>query len=73
MGVVGSSPMNGLIGFHPILSLPPDIMHDIAEGVCPIVMVGILKEASAMRLLTYGKNHLIRSRVKPDFVTSVFL
>lgn len=55
MGVVGSSPIDGLIGFHPITSLPADIMHDFIEGVCPLVMMRILKQASAMRIMTYGK------------------
>lgn len=55
-GVVGSSPMDGLIGFHPITSLPADIMHDFIEGVCPLVLMAILKQASAMRFMTYGKH-----------------
>ena len=54
-GVVGLSPMDGLIGFHPITSLPADIMHDFIEGVCPLVLMGILKQASAMRMMTYGE------------------
>ncbi|CAM4969226.1 unnamed protein product [Rotaria socialis] len=31
-GVVGESPLSHLIGFHPIKSLPNDLMHDFAEG-----------------------------------------
>ncbi|CAF3915295.1 unnamed protein product [Rotaria sordida] len=31
-GVVGDSPLSDLIGFHPIKSLPRDVMHDFAEG-----------------------------------------
>ncbi|CAF1543538.1 unnamed protein product [Rotaria sordida] len=31
-GVVGESPLSDLIGFHPIKSLPRDVMHDFAEG-----------------------------------------
>ena len=54
MGVIGQSPMDSLIGFHPITSLPADIMHGFMEGVCPIVLMGILKQASAMRIMTYG-------------------
>ena len=56
MGVVGLSPLDGLIGFHPIVSLPQDIMHDLFEGVCPLILVRLLKQASTMRLMTYGKN-----------------
>ncbi|CAF1133266.1 unnamed protein product [Adineta ricciae] len=32
MGVVGESPLNDLIGFHPTMSLPGDCMHDFLEG-----------------------------------------
>ncbi|CAF4195370.1 unnamed protein product, partial [Adineta steineri] len=52
MGVVRQSPIHNLDGFHPIMSLPADLMHDYLEGVCPRVMMGLLKEASSMRLLT---------------------
>ena len=63
MGVVGHSPMAGLIGFHPIASLPADIMHDFLEGVCPMIIMGILKQASSMRIMTYGeKTFFIRQR-----------
>lgn len=55
MGVIGLSPFDQLIGFHPIVSLPADIMHDFIEGVCPLILVRMLKQASAMRLMTYGK------------------
>ena len=55
-GVLGSSPIDGLIGFHPITSLPADIMHDFIEGVCLLVIVAILKQASTMRFMTYGKH-----------------
>ncbi|CAF4141942.1 unnamed protein product, partial [Adineta steineri] len=55
MGVVRQSPIYNLDGFHPIMSLPADLMHDYLEGVCPRVMMGLLKEASSMRLLTYSK------------------
>ena len=64
MGVVGRSPMDGLVGFHPLTSLPADIMHDFVEGVCPMIIMGILKQASAMRILTYGEtNFLIWQRL----------
>ena len=57
MGVVGESPLHDLIGFHPILSLPGDLMHDFIEGVCPRVVMSLLKQASSMRLITYGRNN----------------
>ncbi|CAF4316579.1 unnamed protein product, partial [Adineta steineri] len=53
MEIVRQSSVHNLDGFHPIMSLPADLMHDYLEGVCPRVMMGLLKEASSMRLLTY--------------------
>ncbi len=55
MGVIGQSPIYNLIGFHPTTSLPGDIMHDFLEGVCPIVLMALLKQGSSMRLITYSK------------------
>ncbi|CAF1141192.1 unnamed protein product [Adineta ricciae] len=54
-GVVGQSPLHSLIGFHPTTSLPADCMHDLLEGICPIVMMSLLKEASSKRLITHGR------------------
>lgn len=59
MGVIGRSVLYNLIGFHPILSLPPDVMHDNLEGLCPIIIMSLLKEATSMHLLTYGELSLI--------------
>jgi hypothetical protein len=58
MGVVGQSVLQDLDGFHPTMALPADLMHDFLEGTCPLVIVGVLKEASTKRLLTYGENSL---------------
>lgn len=55
MGVIGESPIRDLVGFHSISSLPADLMHDFLEGICPIVVLALLKEVSSMRLLTYGE------------------
>jgi hypothetical protein len=55
MGITGQSPIKDLIGFHPVMSLPADLMHDYIEGVCPLVMMALLKQASSMRLITYGE------------------
>ncbi|CAF4229545.1 unnamed protein product, partial [Rotaria magnacalcarata] len=30
-------------------------MHDFAEGVCPLIILAMLKEASAKRLMTYDQ------------------
>lgn len=54
-GIVGASIFDGLQGFHPIFSLPGDCMHDFLEGSCPLVVMALLKEASASRLITYGE------------------
>jgi hypothetical protein len=65
MGVVGRSPIDGLVGFHPVTSLHADIMHDFVEGVRPMIIMGILKQASAMRIMTYGETtFLIRQRLR---------
>jgi hypothetical protein len=43
-GVSEPSPFSGkIVNFHPIHSLPPDIMHDLLEGVFPKVLALILK------------------------------
>ncbi|CAF1638481.1 unnamed protein product [Rotaria sordida] len=55
MGITRKSTFEQLIGFHPIMSLPGDLMHDFIEGICPLVMMAILKQASSMRLVTYGE------------------
>lgn len=55
MGITGESLFKNLIGFHPTTSLPGDVMHDFVEGVCPLIMMALLKQASSMRLITYGE------------------
>jgi hypothetical protein len=58
MSVVGSSLLDDLMGFHPTMSLPGDLMHDFIEGICPMVVMCLLKKASSMRLITYGEKIL---------------
>lgn len=67
MGVVGPSLFNDLIGFHATTSLPADCMHDFLEGVCPIVIMSLLKEASSMRLITYGEIQRFSLRTFVEF------
>jgi hypothetical protein len=55
MGVIGRSPSHDLIDFHSTVSLPGDCMHDFLEGICPMVIMSLLKQASSMRLITYGE------------------
>ncbi|CAF1613054.1 unnamed protein product, partial [Rotaria sp. Silwood1] len=54
-GITRHSDFSNLIAFHPIRSLPFDIMHDFSEGVCMIIVQSILKELSARRILTYAQ------------------
>ncbi|CAM4827088.1 unnamed protein product, partial [Rotaria magnacalcarata] len=54
-GVNNYSWFKDLIGFHPTESLPPDIMHDTAEGVCPLIISALLKECIQKRILTYAE------------------
>jgi hypothetical protein len=72
-GVVGISPLSNLIGFHAVISLPNDAMHDINEGmyrgfvflrndafslylgVCGLVLMAMMKEASRKRILSYAE------------------
>jgi hypothetical protein len=51
-GIAGPSVIERLEGFHPTTYLPADCMHDFLEGCCPLVLLVLLKEASASRLLT---------------------
>jgi hypothetical protein len=54
-GVIGPSILEKLEGFHATNSLPFDCMHDFFEGGCPLIIMALLKEASALRLITYGE------------------
>ena len=56
LGIVGQSPLYNLLGFHSTISLPGDIMHDFLEGICPMIIMCLLKQASSMRIITYGEN-----------------
>ncbi|CAF3937425.1 unnamed protein product [Rotaria sp. Silwood1] len=53
-GVSGPSALNDLHNFNSTLSLPADCMHDFFEGVCPLIIMAMLKEASRSRLITFG-------------------
>ena len=37
-GVVTGSPFEQIRSFHVITDLPPDLMHDVLEGVIPITL-----------------------------------
>ncbi|CAF1429518.1 unnamed protein product, partial [Rotaria sordida] len=53
-GVIGPSPLDNLINFDTTASLPGDVMHDYFEGVCPIIIMAMLKEASNLKLITFA-------------------
>ncbi|CAF1035257.1 unnamed protein product [Rotaria sordida] len=54
-GVVDASPLANLIGFHAVIFLPNDLMHDFNEGVCGQLLMAMLKEASTKRILAYSE------------------
>jgi hypothetical protein len=55
LGIVSQCILHGLIVFHSRMSLPRDIMYDLFEGVCSIVIVAMLKQASSVRLLAHDE------------------
>ena len=68
-GVIGPSLLRELIGFHATTSLPRDLMHDFIEGICPVILVSLLKQASALRILTYSENvFVIFNPILTDFL-----
>jgi hypothetical protein len=68
-GVIGPSPLRELIGFHATTSLPRDLMHDFIEGICPVIIISLLKQASALRILTYSENvFVIFNPILSDFL-----
>lgn len=73
MGVTGQSPLHELIGFDPTASLPRDLMHDFLEGLCPIVIMCLLKHACSMRLLTYGESSLFSTYIIYEKDMKIFL
>ena len=42
-GMRGRCPFNILQAFHSVISMPPDILHDVQEGVIALDLLGILK------------------------------
>ncbi|CAF2847466.1 unnamed protein product [Rotaria sp. Silwood2] len=54
-GIKCNSWFQNLIGFHPTESLPPDLMHNVAEGLCPLIISVLLKEAVQQNILTYAE------------------
>ncbi|CAF1328031.1 unnamed protein product [Rotaria sordida] len=70
-GVVGPSPLNDLHNFDPTNSFPGDAMHDFFEGVCPLIIMAMLKEASGLRLITFnGIQNRTENFVYGEFDTS---
>ncbi|CAF4170724.1 unnamed protein product, partial [Rotaria sordida] len=53
-GVIGPNLHEDLINFDATASLPGDVMLDYFEGVCPVIIMAILKEASNLKLITFA-------------------
>ena len=51
-GVHCDSPFSALWSFDVIESLPPDIMHDILEGILPILLSTILEHLNSSKILS---------------------
>ncbi|CAF1433082.1 unnamed protein product [Rotaria sordida] len=51
-GVNEKSILSTLLSFNPITSLPPDIMHDIFEGIMPKIISSLLHTIVSTRLCT---------------------
>lgn len=51
-GVAKSSPFKSIQSFHVITGLPPDIMHDILEGVIPVTLDVIIQQLIASNCLS---------------------
>jgi hypothetical protein len=49
-GINEESTLSNLSSFHPITSLPPDIMHDILEGIMPKLTSCLLHTIVSTRL-----------------------
>jgi hypothetical protein len=61
-GVSGKSPLaDKITNFHPVISLPPDIMHGLLEGIVPLELTEILRAFVRKGLLTW---HQINCLIK---------
>ncbi|CAF2819444.1 unnamed protein product [Rotaria sp. Silwood2] len=54
-GINEKSVLSNLSSFHPITSLPPDIMHDILEGIMPKLTSCLLHTVVSNRLCSASK------------------
>jgi hypothetical protein len=54
-GINEESVLSNLSSFHPITSLPPDIMHDILEGIMPKLTGCLLHTVVSNRLCSASK------------------
>ncbi|CAF1324469.1 unnamed protein product [Rotaria sp. Silwood1] len=53
--VIDKSPLSELIGFHAVVLLPNDVMHDLHEGLCGQLLLAMFKESSTKRFLSYAE------------------
>lgn len=54
-GVTGESCLSALNSFDVTQGLPPDVMHDLYEGVIPFVMKHVIQHIISSQLLTLGQ------------------
>ena len=54
LGIKAACPFSELASFHPMESLPPDLMHDILEGVAPSTMNLVLEKMLAEKVVDGG-------------------
>lgn len=54
-GINEKSVLSNLSSFHPITSLPPDLMHDVLEGVMPKLISCLLHTVTSNRLYSAAK------------------
>ena len=78
-GVKSKCPLNKLSSFHSVGSMPPDLMHDLLEGIVPEDLLSIIKALSARGWFTIDAyNERLRklgwqsyeSRDRPESVVS---
>ena len=60
-GVFRTSPLSPLLHFEPVLSLPPDIMHDIFEGFAPVILTKLLDHLHSSHTITWTQIGLLAS------------
>ena len=66
-GVKAVCPLNTLSSFHSVTSFPPDILHDVMEGVIPEDLLGIIRILSRKGWFTIAGYNAVLERM--DFTS----